>query len=137
YGTRNGVDAADRRDSKRDTGQKDEEAAQSAAHFTQGKANGQRQGTEAGAARRPGCGRAGSQTAGAGWRVRPRAQGTASGAPEFCPCVAEGRKELLSSIRPARIDTCLEQRAARAGSCVTSTSVIPRSAALENMRSAI
>src|SRR5690606_30419921 len=38
YGTRNGVDAADRRDSKRDTGKKDEETAQSAAHFTQGKA---------------------------------------------------------------------------------------------------
>ena len=46
-------------------------------------------------------------------------------------------REAHAVIRPERIDTCRAQRAASDWSCVTSTSVMPRSLALENSRSAI
>src|SRR5690606_5622793 len=106
-GARHRIDAGNRRRAERDAGEEDVEALQAAAHFAQGKAQGERNLAED--------------------RAHPHA-GTAS--------ASARRGAAPETISPERMATCRPQRAASAGSCVTSTSVMPRSACLEKRRSA-
>src|SRR5690606_13939495 len=117
--SRYGIDAANGRDAERDTGEKYEKAGEPAPHLAKRKSERQRKTQSVSATR--------LNVLAVLWScflkhpAHPAAVASAAGV----------------SISPDRMATCLSHRAASDGSCVTSTSVVPRSAAVENKRSAI
>src|SRR5262249_50964391 len=112
---RDRTDACNRHHAKRDAGNEDVEAAQTAAQLAQGVTQAERNGASA-ACRR------GVDTV----------EAFGSDAHDVL-----ARSEPAASMRPERSRTTRSQRCASAVSCVTSTSVMPRSACLVNSRSTI